>query len=78
MEFNKKINGGGAVSIPASLRREYGIEKGERVNINVNAQGVIEIKRVVGACVFCHSDQDLKLHEGRYVCAKCLQVLRGL
>lgn len=78
MEHNKKINRSGAISLPAALRREYGIESGEKVNINVNAEGVIEIKRIEGACVFCHSDQGLKKHEGRYICDKCLAVLRGL
>lgn len=48
MEHNKKINRSGAVSLPAALRREYGIEAGEKVNINVNAEGVIEIKRIEG------------------------------
>ena len=78
MEHNKKINGTGAVSLPASLRREYGIEKGEKVNVSVNAKGVIEIKRIIGSCVFCHADEFLKQHEGRFICTTCLQAIRGI
>lgn len=78
MEHNKKINRAGGIALPASLRREYGIETGEKVNINVNTQGIIEIKRIQGSCVFCHSDEDLKLYEGRYICSKCQKAIRGL
>lgn len=78
MEHNKKISRAGAVSIPASLRRVYGIEAGEKVNINVNAQGVIELKRIEGSCIFCQTNEDLKLYQGRYICGKCQDVIRGL
>jgi transcriptional pleiotropic regulator of transition state genes len=75
MEHNKKINRAGGISIPASLRREYGIEAGEKVNIIVDDQGVIRITRIEGACVFCSADQDLKLHFGRYICKNCREVV---
>lgn len=76
MEHNKKIGRSGGVSIPAALRREYGIEPGEKVNIDVDGQGVIRIKRIEGACVFCRGDAELKLYSGRYVCSACLQALQ--
>ena len=78
MEHNKKISRAGTVSLPASLRREYGIEPGEKVNISVNAKGVIEITRIEGACVFCRNNDDLANNAGRYICAACLQEVRRL
>ena len=78
MEHNKKINRAGGISIPAPIRREYGIEAGEKVNISVNDQGVIELKRIEGACVFCQSNEDLKFYRGRYICGKCQEVIGGL
>ena len=78
MEHNKKISRAGTVSRPASLRREYGIEPGEKVNISVNAKGVIEVTRIEGACVFCRNNDDLVNYAGRYICAACLQEVRRL
>lgn len=78
MKLNKKINGAGAITIPTYIRRVYGIEKGEKVNISVNAQGVIEVKRITGSCIFCQADEFLRQYEGRYICEKCLQAIRGL
>lgn len=78
MEHNKKITRAGGVSLPAPLRREYGIEPGEKVNVSVNAAGVIELKRIEGSCLFCHSDEELKLYEGRHICHKCRAAIGGL
>lgn len=78
MEHNKKITRAGGIAIPASMRREYGIEAGEKVNVSVNDQGVIEVKRIEGACLFCQANENLKQHQGRYLCDKCLAVLREL
>ena len=78
MEHNKKVNRAGGVSIPASLRREYGIEPGEKVNVSVNDQGVIELKRIEGACIFCQANENLKQYKGRYVCNECQDAIGGL
>ena len=78
MDRYKKITRAGGVSIPAEVRRAYGIEGGERVNIAVNAKGVIEIKRIVGSCVFCQSDESLVVYKGRYICKTCQGEIGGL
>lgn len=78
MENNKKINRSGGITLPASLRRDYGIDAGERVNIQVDSEGVIRIKRIEGSCVFCHSNENLQKYNGRYICGKCLQAIGGM
>lgn len=78
MDFNKKISKKGGVSIPAALRRAYGIEGGEKVNIRVTAGGEIILKRTVGACVFCGESDDLKVLNGRQVCVVCRAKLGNL
>lgn len=78
MKLNKKIGRNGTICIPASLRRSYGIEGGERVAVSVNAQGSIVIQRIVGACIFCESDQNVTLYNGRYICGACVEKIKKI
>ena len=71
----KKINRAGSVTIPAHLRREYGITAGEQVAIEMDAAGMISMKRIVGRCVFCGADKALRAYKGRFVCAACAAAL---
>jgi len=72
-QFNKKINKSGSITLPAAMRRDYGIESGDRFSISANNEGNIVLKRVQGECIFCKLDNNLIVHEGRFVCSNCLQ-----
>lgn len=72
MEFNKKLNKHGAVSLPVALRRDFGIEPGTKFNISVNpSNGSVILKQIEGACLFCGSDQGLTVFQGRHICQGC-------
>jgi transcriptional pleiotropic regulator of transition state genes len=75
--FNKKIGKSGSITLPAAMRRSLGIESGERFSISVNDEGSVVLKRVQGECVFCKSDSNLIIHEGRFVCSGCLKVMNA-
>lgn len=78
MDYNKKISRSGAITLPAALRREYGIEPGEQVNISVNQTGNIIIQRVTGSCTLCKSGIDLKEFNSRFLCVECIRrIARG-
>ncbi|KFN07238.1 MULTISPECIES: AbrB/MazE/SpoVT family DNA-binding domain-containing protein [Paenibacillus] len=73
-EFNKKISKGGSVTLPAALRREYGLAGGERFKIIVDSEdGSILLQRTEGSCLFCQSDKELVVYYGRFVCATCAE-----
>ncbi|WP_425058394.1 hypothetical protein SCACP_30450 [Sporomusa carbonis] len=78
MNFQKKIGRKGNISIPAALRRQYGIEGEERIDISVDAKGNLIIKRIAGSCIFCTSDEGLKVHNGRQICASCVAKIKQL
>lgn len=78
MELNRKISKSGSITIPANLRRDLGIEKGEKFNLEVQADGRISLKRIVGSCVFCKSDEKVVTYSGRFICGKCLSELKKL
>lgn len=71
MKHTKKISRAGAVGIPADLRRSYGIEPGDRYEITMGQEGAIILKRTGGSCLFCHSEENTKVYEGRQICRKC-------
>ena len=75
MMNQKKISRAGSVTIPAHLLREYGITAGEQVAIEMDAAGMISMKRIVGRCVFCGADKELRAYKGRFVCAACAAAL---
>lgn len=71
MEYNKKMTRAGGISIPAALRRDYGMEAGDGYNISMGKEGEIILKRTAGACMFCRSDEELKTYKGRMICRTC-------
>lgn len=71
-DFNKKLSKGGSVTLPAALRREYGLTGGERFKIIVDGEdGTILLQRTKGSCLFCQSGEELIVYYGRFVCAMC-------
>jgi len=74
---NKKITRSGSITIPSSIRREYGIQPGEHVTLDIDGYGRIVIGRDHGACIFCGTDKDLVLYRGRYVCRDCANAIKG-
>jgi transcriptional pleiotropic regulator of transition state genes len=72
-DFNKKISKSGAITLPAAMRREYGLTDSERFKIVVNeGDGTILLQRTQGSCLFDGSEQNLIVFGGRFICAACV------
>ncbi|PZM61740.1 AbrB/MazE/SpoVT family DNA-binding domain-containing protein [Paenibacillus dendritiformis] len=77
-EFNKKISKSGSITLPAALRRDYGLTDGERFKIVVDGEdGSILLQRTEGSCLFCGSGNELIVFNGRFVCATCIEHMDG-
>ncbi|WP_113674066.1 AbrB/MazE/SpoVT family DNA-binding domain-containing protein [Vallitalea guaymasensis] len=74
----KKINKAGAITIPAGIRREYGIAKGDRVEVDVDNKGKIVIDRYKARCIICESQENVKVLRGKGLCASCLHKYNAL
>ena len=72
----KKVSRAGSVTIPAHMRRDLGIEAGEAVDISYTNKGEIILSRSRGYCLFCKSDRELILHDGRFVCKTCIERMK--
>jgi transcriptional pleiotropic regulator of transition state genes len=66
----RKMDQLGRVVLPAEVRREFGIQPGDLVEIAVDA-GVIVLSKVEDRCVFCASEQSLIEYAGKLVCDDC-------
>lgn len=75
--MERKINAKGGLTIPTNLRRDLGINGKEKVNLEVQGNGDIVIKRIAGTCVFCGNYENITAYKGRFVCKECAAELGG-
>ena len=73
----KKVSKSGSITIPSHIRREYGIESGEKLKIETNNDGDLVLKRVVGSCVLCCSNENLIKVDDKYICKACVEKING-
>lgn len=72
----KKISSSGSITIPSAVRRELGIQKGEKVKIETVNNGQILLTRIVGSCVMCEKNEHLIPYRGKYICKECLGAIK--
>ena len=69
----KKISKSGSITIPSHIRREYGIESGEKLKIETNNDGDLILKRIVGSCIMCGENENLIKVNDKYICKTCIE-----
>ena len=74
----KKISKSGSITIPSQIRREYGIESGEKLKIDTNDAGDLILKRVVGSCIMCGENENLIKVDDKYICKSCIDKINGV
>ncbi|WP_455089083.1 AbrB/MazE/SpoVT family DNA-binding domain-containing protein [Peptoanaerobacter stomatis] len=74
----KKVSRSGSITIPSSLRRELGIENGERVKIDVNNAGDIILSRITGSCMMCGGNDELIKLDSKYICKACISKINDI
>lgn len=74
--MNRKVDDLGRIVLPAELRKAFGLQEGDLLDISVEEDRIILIPRQ-DFCVFCRTTSDLKEFKQRMVCANCLTDLSG-
>lgn len=69
----KRISKSGSITIPSHIRREFGIENGEKVKIETNDAGDLILKRMVGSCIMCGENENLIKVNDKYICKTCIE-----
>lgn len=78
MNITKKIGRSGGITIPSHLRRDLGIQGGEKVGIEVDSNGNITIKRLLGSCIICGENENLRTIGKRFICGNCIAEMKEL
>ena len=71
----RTINKSGGFTIPAQLRREHGIQAGDGFELVVQGKDIV-LKAYKPRCIFCGSNEDVKIYNDRCFCAKCQDVIK--
>ena len=70
----KRITKTGSITVPAHLRRELGIESGEKFEIE-RENGNLSLKRISGRCIVCKSSENLIKIQDVFVCEGCATII---
>ena len=70
----RKVDELGRVVLPIELRRTFGIEERDALEIYVDDDSII-LKKYAQACVFCGGTDDVTAFRGKNVCRKCIKEL---
>lgn len=73
--MERRISKAGCVNIPLMIRRELGIEAGEKVQVVKQADGSLMIDRIEGTCILCGATENVRQFNGRFVCNICRKEL---
>jgi len=70
----RKVDQLGRVVLPAEMRRTFGINEGDLVDIAVDGTRIV-LTKVEERCVFCATVTDLREFSGKLVCSPCVSRL---
>ncbi|WCK53817.1 AbrB/MazE/SpoVT family DNA-binding domain-containing protein [Aneurinibacillus sp. Ricciae_BoGa-3] len=73
----RKVDELGRVVLPIELRRNFGIEIKDGLEIFVDEEKIV-LKKYAPACLFCGSLDDIHLFHGKRVCDRCIDELANL
>jgi transcriptional pleiotropic regulator of transition state genes len=66
----RKVDQLGRIVLPAEIRRMFGIQAGDLVEISVDARHIL-LSKLEDRCVFCGSAAQLVEFAGKRVCRDC-------
>lgn len=71
----RKVDQLGRIVIPMELRRTFGIDDWDPLEIFVDGQTII-LKKYEPECIFCGEAKDVTEYKGKNICASCKEELR--
>jgi len=68
----KKINKGGGITLPIEIRRDYGFNAGQGVDISIQGDELV-IRKYVPRCLICGNDKEVVKYVDRHICKVCIK-----
>lgn len=72
----RKVDSLGRIVIPKEIRDMGNMEEGTPLEIYVDEEGQIILKKYEPDCIFCGEANDVVNWKGKNICKKCLHELR--
>ena len=72
----RKLDNLGRVVLPIELRRTFGIEIKDPVEIFVDDSTII-LKKYEPACIFCGQAKNVQTYKGKNICPDCMKELKS-
>ncbi len=72
---SRKVDDLGRIVLPAELRKSFDIREGDHIDISVEEDRIILIKRRTN-CTFCGQADSLRSFRDHQVCGPCLAELK--
>lgn len=73
----RKVDELGRVVLPIELRRTYGIDIKDPIEIFVDGDTII-LKKHQETCYICNSTKNLKQFKGKNICLECIEFTKSL
>ena len=74
----RKVDELGRIVLPMELRRTLGINKEDPVEIFVDNDSNIILRKYEPACIFCGSATDITIVQNKNICRNCLDDIKTL
>ena len=71
----RKVDELGRINIPMEMRRMFGINIKDEVEIFISGDAVI-LQKYNAACIFCGSTDGVSSFSEKYVCLKCVKEMK--
>lgn len=75
--MSRKVDDLGRIVLPVELRRQLGIKAGDELDIAVDG-AMVMLHKIEARCVFCDSQEGLRLYCEKQVCSDCLGQLSAM
>ena len=69
----RKIDALGRIVLPVELRKRQNITENEEIDIFLNIDGDIVLRKSHPHCTFCESTESLQQINGKFICRSCGQ-----
>ena len=71
----REIDELGRITLPIEMRRTFGIEKKDPIEIYVEEDKII-LKKYSPSCLFCGESDGVIFYGGKYICKDCLEKIK--
>ena len=73
----KSVDELGRIVLPKKMRENLDIDIRDKVELFVEGDRIV-LQKYVPTCIFCDSDQNIVIFNGKRLCTACLESLKNL